>query len=128
MEERICFATDDGKTISAHFGMAGNYLVVDIKDGIAISSELRQKPFHEPAKGGDGAPHSHHGHDHSLRDGMIEAVRDCRVVIAGGMGKPMHDALTASGATVYVTRIRQIEEALEVYGKGLLDDQPGRVH
>ncbi len=128
MEERICFATDDGKAISAHFGMARNYLVVDIKDGQVISSELRQKPFHESAKGGDNTTHSHHGHDHSLRGGMIEAIRDCRVVIAGGMGKPMHDALTASGATVYVTRIRQIEEALEAYRKGLLDNQPGRIH
>ncbi len=43
---KIAFATDDGKTISAHFGKASHYLVVSIENGQPVQNELRDKPAH----------------------------------------------------------------------------------
>ena len=43
---KIAFVTDDGMTITQHFGRAGKYLVVEIEDGKEISRELRDKFGH----------------------------------------------------------------------------------
>ena len=40
---RIAFATDDGEDISAHFGRAQYYLMVDVENGSEVRRELVHK-------------------------------------------------------------------------------------
>lgn len=130
MEEKLAFVTDDGKTISAHFGMARSYLVLQISEGKITGQELRAKPFHEPMghKKNLAERDGHKGHEHSMRDGMLEGIKDCTAVIAGGMGRPMYEALSGTGKKVYVTGIRQVSQAVDAYTHGTLKNDINRVH
>ncbi len=40
---KIALITDDGKSISQHFGRAPYYLVVTLEDGKEVNRELRPK-------------------------------------------------------------------------------------
>ena len=43
---KIAVITDDGKTISQHFGRAPYYLVLTIEEGKIVSREMRDKMGH----------------------------------------------------------------------------------
>ena len=58
---RIAVVTDDGVTVSAHFGRARFYRVVTVVDGRVVGDALREKAGHHTfATGG----HHAHGHEH----------------------------------------------------------------
>ncbi len=130
MDEKLAFVTDDGKMLSAHFGMARNYLVVQISDGRVSGQELRAKPSHKPMAHIDGVMEDSQNerHTHSMSEGMLEGIKDCTVVIAGGMGRPMYEALNSAGIKVFITGIRQVSQALDEYTKGTLKNDVRRVH
>ena len=43
---KIAAITDDGKTISQHFGRAPYYMVISIEEGSVVGMELRDKMGH----------------------------------------------------------------------------------
>ena len=121
---KIAFPTDDGQTISKHMGQAPYFQVITVEDGQVQSSEQRAKT-------------SHAHHDHSHEQGvevahpgqqMLEAIRDCQVLIAGGMGQPMYDRLVAGGFQVFLTGVNAIDEALQSFEQGNLTTDLRRVH
>lgn len=120
---KIAIPTDDGETISKHLGQARYFQVITLENGQVQATEQRDK-----------ASHAHHDHQHEHEGGvhpggqMIEAIRDCQVLIAGGMGQPMYNRATASGLEVYLTGVDRIEEAVEAYQKGTLTSDMRRVH
>jgi predicted Fe-Mo cluster-binding NifX family protein len=120
---KIAFPSDDGETISKHLGHAKYFQVVMVENGQVQSTERREK-----------ASHSHQGHSHEQEAGihpgqtMIEAIRDCQVLIAGGMGQPMYNRAISSGLEVYLTGEDRISEAIEAYQKGTLSSDMRRVH
>jgi predicted Fe-Mo cluster-binding NifX family protein len=82
---KIAAVTDDGRTISAHFGRARAYLVCTVDGGSVVAEELRDKAGHHTfAAGGDhghdhGHAHDHdhdhdHGHDHDHDHAMATAT------------------------------------------------------
>jgi predicted Fe-Mo cluster-binding NifX family protein len=121
---KIGVVTDDGRTVSPHFGMAQFYLVFEIEDGVIKGKEMRPKAQHTHHGGGhadSGIMHEgdddHHGHGE-----MLSNVGDCKALIARGMGQPMHDAILQMGIRPYVTKIAGAEEAARAYVDGTLDD------
>ncbi len=120
---KIAFPTDDGETISKHLGQAQYFQVITWEDGQVQASERREK-----------ASHSHHDHGHEHEAGvhpgqqMIEAIRDCQVLISGGMGQPMYNRAVSSGLQVFLTGEDRIDEALELYRQGKLTSDMRRVH
>ena len=64
---KIAFITDDGKTISQHFGRASHYLVVEVEDGVIQHQEMREKLGHQQF-----ADHAHQ-HQHGQGSGMDAA-------------------------------------------------------
>ena len=138
MTTKIAFPTDDGQTISAHFGRAQQFLVVTLQDGREMARERRDKPAH---KGGhhhgpqdsspvrldavvvNAEPAADHGHG-----GMFAQLADCQVLIAGGMGQPAYDRAQAQGMTVFTPSLKQIDEALAAYVAGTLESDTRRVH
>lgn len=129
---RIAFVTDDGASISPHFGRARYYKVVTISNGTVVSQEQREKmghhSFNQP-----GDEHSGHGAmpDHGDRgkhEAMVKPISDCRILVARGMGAGAHDHLSAAGITPVITNCRTIAEALEQIAHGSLDNHPERLH
>lgn len=116
---KIAFPTDDGQTISAHFGRASRYVVVDTEADTAW--ETREKAHH-------GSEHIHASHHGQLHQAMFAPLADCQVLVARGMGQPAYETALASGQEVILTAEVGIREALDAYRRGDLVSDLRRVH
>ncbi len=122
---RIAAVTEDGERLSSHFGMAPLYRVFTVEDGQIVAEEVRQKPhhLHHPHDG----DHEHsHSRAHSHAD-MFAPVRDCQVLIVGGMGEPAYRKALDAGLQVVLTG-GTIREAVMAYLQGTLESDHRRIH
>ncbi len=117
---RIAAVTEDGERLSAHFGMAPLYRVFTIQDNTIVAEETRSKPSH-----------THHAHDHTSPQhkhaDMLAPIRDCQVLLAGGMGEPAYQKALAAGLQVILTG-GTIQKALQAWLKGELQTDLRRIH
>jgi len=130
---KIAVITDDGKTISRHFGRASHYLVVEIAEGQVLKREMRDKighthfvkedkdVDHTQGSGMDAASHRKHG-------SMAETIQDCEVLICGGMGRGAYQSMQSFGIKPYVTDHMVVEEALQAFLEDNLTDQTEKLH
>jgi predicted Fe-Mo cluster-binding NifX family protein len=132
---KIAFITDDGKTISQHFGRASHYLVIDIENGKGSAREMRAKLGHSHfAEQGSHEHEAHgagHGHDpdsHNKHVRMAEAIADCETLVCRGMGAGAYQSMQVQGIRPVVTDIATIDEALAAYLAGKLSDHPEKLH
>jgi predicted Fe-Mo cluster-binding NifX family protein len=130
---KIACVTDDGQTISAHFGRALYYLVATIEEGQIVSREMREKMGHQHFVGQEHqeAPGVRHGTDpasHSRHASMADAISDCEVLLTRGMGWGAHQSLGQFGIRAIVTDVADIDEALAAYLAGDLEDHTERLH
>lgn len=131
---KIAVVTDDGKTISRHFGRAQYYLVVEVEAGSEIVRSLRDKMGHQDFAE-SGSVHVHSGESHGFDPAsqtrharMLEAIHDCQVVIAGGMGRGAYQNIRESGKEVFVVSTKDIDQALDAYLSGTLEDMADLIH
>ncbi len=123
---KIAVATDDGKTVSSHFGRAPLYAVLTIAEGKVVQIEQRQK-FAPHASGGHHLVHDHAAHaDH--HSAMVQPIHDCQVVVARGMGDGAYIHLSEAGLVVILSNLHTIEEIAAAASSGALAHQPERVH
>lgn len=136
---KIAIVSDDGKTISRHFGRASYYLVFNIENGEIIEKEQRAKPGHNQF-----AHEHHHQHDNEIHlheqghgmdagsadkhNQMLDPVQDCVAVIAGGMGMGAYRSIEQANMRPFITTLRDAEEAARAYIAGTLTDHPERLH
>jgi predicted Fe-Mo cluster-binding NifX family protein len=136
---QIAAVSDDGKTISAHFGRAAQYVVVIVEDGKIKSQELREKPGHHTFHKEGGGHHHDHEHDHSKGHGMgagaarrhkamTEVIQDCAVILSRGMGRGAYMHMQQAGIKPVITDIADILEAVQAYLDGTLVDHIERLH
>lgn len=141
---KIAAVTDDGSTISAHFGRATHYVVVTVEDGKVVDRELRVKPGHRDFVGEDGGEHQHdqeHGQGREQEQGhgfgrqaesrherMLAVIQDCDVVLARGMGMGMRYNLEQVGKRSIITTVADVGEAVAAFLTDSLDDHPERLH
>jgi predicted Fe-Mo cluster-binding NifX family protein len=131
---KIAAITDDGKTISQHFGRAPYYLVVTVEDGQITHRELRDKlghaqfadQAHDPEQ--PGQPHGMGAASHNKHLMMSEAIADCEALLCGGMGMGAYQSMLARGIKPVVTDIWDIEQAVMAYVEGKIVDQVERLH
>jgi predicted Fe-Mo cluster-binding NifX family protein len=127
-QTKIAFVTDDGTTISAHFGRAMFYEIVTLDGTAVIHRERVPKAGHHAQGGqqdhGHGAGHSH-GHDHG---DMISPIRDCSTLVARGMGMGAHNAIRAMGITPILADDQTIDAALAKYIDNSLANNERRLH
>ncbi len=121
---KIAITTDDGETISSHFGQAKYFQIITLDRDRRSASELREKATHQH---GQGHEHDEPGAVHPGQ-AMVEAIRDCQVLITGGMGEPALNRAQAVGLQVILTGEKQIDRALEAYQKGQLTSDERRIH
>lgn len=129
---KIAAITDDGQTISQHFGRAGHYVVCTVEDGQVTEREMRSKAGHRDFVHEDDHQHGHdheHGHGHEQGHGfgagagqrharMIDAITDCDVVLVRGMGRGAYRAMEEANIEAIVTDIASIDEAVQAYIDG----------
>jgi predicted Fe-Mo cluster-binding NifX family protein len=131
---KIAAITDDGKTISQHFGRAAYYLVSTVENGQIIEQELRDKLGHahfvnQPHS--EEQPGQSHGMDpasHNRHLQMAETITDCEALLCRGMGMGAYESMKVRGIRPVVTDIASIDEAVMAYVQGNIVDQVERLH
>lgn len=138
---KIAAVTDDGTSISAHFGRAAYFLVATVEDGRIVESEMRPKEprRHESGHGHDSDHHHSHeaggGHWHGAGPDaqahhrrMAESIQDCEALLSRGMGHGAYQDLEAHGIRPVLTDIAPIEQAVAEYIAGRIIDHVDRLH
>jgi len=127
---KIGVASDDGQTISQHFGRARGYVVLTLENGHAEKRESRDKLGHA-----DFGGQYHHGPQHGVgleeehRHGMMFApITDCEVCVVGGMGIGAYENLRSLGIRPIVTDMQSIDEAVKAFVEGRLENHAERIH
>jgi predicted Fe-Mo cluster-binding NifX family protein len=129
---KIAAVTEDGVTISQHFGRAPYYVVLTVEDGQVVGREQREKVAH--GRGADGHVHVEgqaHGFDAASQDThgrMAAPIADCQVLLARGMGMGAFQSLTQAGIQPVITDIAAVDEAIAAYVAGTLTNHTERLH
>jgi len=131
---KIAAITDDGRTISQHFGRAPYYLVATVENGTIVNREMRDKLGHahfanEPHEGDQpGQPHGFDAASQSRHVRMAEAIADCQALLCGGMGAGAYQSMAERGIKPVVTDVVSVDEAVMAYVEGKLVDRTDRLH
>ncbi len=103
---RIAFATQDLKTVDAHFAGARNLAIYDVSPGESRFIEAVQ---FSAVSGEDGS----HGDDHDSRIGpRLEAVRGCTLLFVRAIGGPA--AARVVNARVHPVKLTSAESIASV--------------
>jgi predicted Fe-Mo cluster-binding NifX family protein len=132
---KIAAITDDGKTISKHFGRATHYMVITVENGIILDREMREKIGHAHFQG----EHDHHHNEAGERHGygpaadnrhgrMAETIVDCEAVLCGGMGMGAYENMKTRNIRPVVTDITDIDEAIMAYANEQIVDHVEKLH
>lgn len=142
---RIAVVTDDGQTISRHFGRAKFYAIYTAVNGEIVGQEQvvrevrhnhhhhqqhHQHEVHLHEHGADDHDHEHdhdHGHDHD-HAAMFEPLAGCAALLSRGMGRGAYVGLQGVGVQPVVTDIAHINEAVAAYLDGTIVDHPEKLH
>ena len=131
---KIAAITDDGKTISQHFGRAAHYLVATVEDGQITARELREKLGHshfsnEPHEADTpGQPHGFSPASQDRHTRMAQAITDCQALLCRGMGAGAYASMQQQGIIPVVTDIVSIDEAVLAYANGQIVDHTDQLH
>jgi len=134
---KIAAITEDGKTISQHFGRAPYYLVLTIENNRVTAREMRDKMGHAHFAGENHGEETHgqdprgHGFDPAAQNRhaqMAAAIADCQVLLCGGMGAGAYESMKQAGIRPVVTDIPAIDEAVSTFLSGQITDHVERLH
>lgn len=128
---RVACVTDDGRIISQHFGRAMYYAVLTVEDGKIVGRELRDKVGHQHFASQDQAAGQHRGLDaesHKKHVSMADVISDCEALLCQGMGYGAYASMQQLGIKPIVTDVADIEEAVQAYIEGRLQDHPEKLH
>lgn len=134
---KIAIVSDDGQTISRHFGRAENYIVVSYEqDRIIERTSL-------PKIGICDSSHRHHGrHEHGSdprgsgfghrskvsHEQMFENIGDCDILLSRGMGRGAYLDLQQLGIRPIITDIDDIDVAIQAVMDDSITDHVEKLH
>ncbi len=134
---KIAAVSEDGVTISQHFGRAPFYVVVTVENGQIVGREMRDKMGHAQFAGEPHVEATHgldprgHGFDagaQSRHARMAAAIADCQVLLARGMGAGAYQSMKQAGIRPVIADIANIDAAVQAYLEGRLLDHIERLH
>ena len=114
---KIAVASEDGVSISHHFGRSRCFLVFEVEDKQVVGHSVRDNTFTAHARGEcqEGVEHNHH-HGHGA---IVEALKDCQAVLCYGMGWRAAEELKQNGIQAFVVPSEMSpEEAVNKYLAG----------
>lgn len=115
---KIAVPTNDGTSISEHFGRSAAFLIFETENGQIKSRAMKANGAHHGQGGCDHHSTANKAHSHA---GILAALRGCEVVICAGMGSRAAEALKAGGVTeIVVTTAGPAEEIVSAYLAGKL--------
>jgi len=122
----IAFVTDDGSTISSHFGRALYYELITLENGKIADRKHVSKAGHHSF---GSEAHGDHGHQNDHKHAVMTVpLAGVTVLVSRGMGMGARQHLVASGITPILTDLHTIDEAVEHYVAGTLVHNPRRLH
>jgi predicted Fe-Mo cluster-binding NifX family protein len=128
----IAIVTDDGITISQHFGRAKYYEVLFVENGKVIKRERRNKLGHhnfaEEEHHQSGNQHGIDEASHNKHISMAEAIKDCQILLARGMGNGAYQSMLQLNIKPIVTDISNIDEAVLAVISGTIVDHTEKLH
>ncbi len=134
---KIAAVSEDGVTISQHFGRAPFYVVVTVEEGKIVARERRDKMGHaqfageahaEEAAGADPRGHGFDPAAQSRHARMAAAIADCDVLLARGMGAGAYASMEQAGIRPVLTDIPTIDEAVQAVISGEIEDHTEWLH
>lgn len=134
MSIKIAAVSDDGQTISQHFGRAKYYIVLTIEDGKITAREQREKMGHahfageEHAEEKDPRGHGFAPAEQNRHFQMAEAIKDCQFLLARGMGAGAYTNMEQVGIKPVITDIANIDEAALQAAQGVIVDHKEKLH
>jgi predicted Fe-Mo cluster-binding NifX family protein len=134
---KIAVVTDDGTTVSRHFGRARFYAVFSIEEARVLGKELLDRTGtlqpvdeHEARHGltgqidchgtGTAAAAAH------LR--MVQPIEDCEALVTRGMSWSARECLLDAGVRPILTDIESLDEAVNAYLDGTIVDHTELLH
>lgn len=108
---KVAVASEDGVSISHHFGRSRAFLVFEVEDKKIVGRSVRDNTFTAHARGEcqdghESQPHEHHGHGP-----IVAALRDCDVILCYGMGWRAAEDLKQNGIQAFVLQGEMSPEA-----------------
>jgi len=133
---KIAAVSEDGVTISQHFGRAPFYVVLTIENGQIVARERRDKmghaqfagESHEAAHGEDPRGHGFDPAAQNRHARMAAAIADCQILLTRGMGAGAYESMKQAGIRPIVTDVAHIEAAALAAARGELTDHAERLH
>lgn len=134
---KIAIVSDDERTISRHFGRAEKYVVVSI-DQAAVTAK---KSF--PKLDFCHSSHRRHGRHGQLEhaggsglgkqsrlnhEQLFANIRDCDVLVSGGMGRGAYLDLQSLGIRPIVTDMTDIDAAVQAVVDDTIVDHVDKLH
>ena len=129
----IAAVTDDGTTISQHFGRAKFYEVLFVENGKVVKRERREKLGHnnfaqEEHHHHSGEQHGQDQHSHNKHVSMAEAIKDCQTLLTRGMGNGAYQSLLQLNIKPILTDIKNIDDAVQAVINGSIIDHTEKLH
>jgi len=129
----IAAVTDDGTTISQHFGRAKFYEVLFVENGKVVKRERREKLGHnnfaqEEHHHHSGEQHGQDQHSHNKHVNMAEVIKDCQTLLARGMGNGAYQSLLQLNIKPILTDIKNIDDAVQAVINGSIIDHTEKLH
>lgn len=127
---KIAIVTDNGKTISEHFGRATKYAVIDIQEGKITSRELRDKAghhtFHQLEEHHNHSEGHQHGrsmdtHSADKHARMVQSITDCSVLLARGMGRGAKLSMEEANINTFQVNFDLVDDAINALINGSID-------
>lgn len=127
----IAIATDDGTTVSSHFGQAQFYEVLKLAEGKVVGRERREKAGHHSfasAEGEHDRGHDDHEAHEQRHRAMVSPITDCQAVVVRGMGQGAVEHLRQANLVPILTGLHTIDEVIGAISSGSLDNDSRRIH
>jgi predicted Fe-Mo cluster-binding NifX family protein len=125
----IAIATEDGVTVSSHFGRAPFYEVLSLSNGKVIKRERREKTGHLSFVHTEGEQGHHHGEAADQRhQTMVSPIMDCKALIVRGIGQGAVEHVRQANIQPILTSEHTIDEVLSAIASDTLESDPRRIH
>ncbi len=126
---KIAIPSDDGVTIASHTGRASGFVIYDIKNNDVRRLEHRTNRYTGHALGECNDNTTHVGNQHHSHDSLLDALHDCEVMIAHGMGPRLVNDLASRNIRVMFCKETKTDDAANNLAVGkLLTTPEGNCH
>ena len=112
---KIGVPTNDGTSISEHFGRSAAFLIFEVESGKITGREVRRNGMRHERERGE-CDHNSPAHEPHSHASIVSSLSGCEVVICAGMGQRAAEALKAGGVKqVLVTDPGPAEQIVTAY-------------